>query len=546
MLNQLAQPYVTSKCHALADLASVATFGYHGQTLAALASMSILQVTSRYHLCQETWTAIWKDGQLVQYTKMDEPHAVGTTIWIPALFYKLPVRRKHQQPTLDSIKQVLVRLALPFPHVSFALMDMTRNIKYFETKKFEAMSQQFQSLFGLVQEGWSFSTHEQAFQVQGFFGKSPQPHQFIYVNHHLIPSHHELPKALLLTLHRWIPFAKTHLSFLVTIHWSMLPTPAISDILGHPLYSSLVALLEKLVGQHFEGIHPSATTDQLEPGGSKLLADKKKKNTDPMLLSWLTPPPLRSSGLPLRIQRTDLPMLQVIAQWDQKWIVCQMRHRALLLLDQHAIHERIQLEDMLDQPMDVSSALEPPLYLDMADHAMAAVLPWQAALHQWGVHIEQAQSGGRSQDPGSLLPATSPHFAPGHSTQSLHFSQRKSRLSCIKVTRLPPLILMRCVQAPHTLQQLLLDLAQTLASVKTPSHHRPTCLIDLYKSIACHSAIKFNEVLSLEQCQTLVQALSLCRFPFQCAHGRPSAVPLMTLGLRLQLLRRQRRKIHWE
>lgn len=40
----------------------------------------------------------------------------------------------------------------------------------------------------------------------------------------------------------------------------------------------------------------------------------------------------------------------------------------------------------------------------------------------------------------------------------------------------------------------------------------------------------FNDVLSKPECQNLVERLSHCSFPFQCAHGRPTMVPLVGLG----------------
>jgi DNA mismatch repair protein MLH3 len=40
----------------------------------------------------------------------------------------------------------------------------------------------------------------------------------------------------------------------------------------------------------------------------------------------------------------------------------------------------------------------------------------------------------------------------------------------------------------------------------------------------------FNDELSKEQCEVLVGKLAACKFPFQCAHGRPSLVPLVDLG----------------
>ncbi len=40
----------------------------------------------------------------------------------------------------------------------------------------------------------------------------------------------------------------------------------------------------------------------------------------------------------------------------------------------------------------------------------------------------------------------------------------------------------------------------------------------------------FNDVLSKEECVDLVNKLAGCVFPFMCAHGRPSMVPLGDLG----------------
>jgi DNA mismatch repair protein MLH3 len=40
----------------------------------------------------------------------------------------------------------------------------------------------------------------------------------------------------------------------------------------------------------------------------------------------------------------------------------------------------------------------------------------------------------------------------------------------------------------------------------------------------------FNDELSIDDCNALVRNLAGCVFPFMCAHGRPSMVPLVDLG----------------
>ncbi|NXN98581.1 MLH3 protein, partial [Rhinopomastus cyanomelas] len=54
----------------------------------------------------------------------------------------------------------------------------------------------------------------------------------------------------------------------------------------------------------------------------------------------------------------------------------------------------------------------------------------------------------------------------------------------------------------------------------------PLTFLKVLASQACHGAVKFNEPLTLEESCRLIEALSSCQLPFQCAHGRPSMLPL--------------------
>ena len=58
----------------------------------------------------------------------------------------------------------------------------------------------------------------------------------------------------------------------------------------------------------------------------------------------------------------------------------------------------------------------------------------------------------------------------------------------------------------------------------------PQGILDMLNSRSCRSAIMFNDELTIGECQTLVKRLAACAFPFQCAHGRPSMIPLVQLG----------------
>ncbi|MBV1710197.1 MAG: DNA mismatch repair protein MutL, partial [Erysipelothrix sp.] len=43
-------------------------------------------------------------------------------------------------------------------------------------------------------------------------------------------------------------------------------------------------------------------------------------------------------------------------------------------------------------------------------------------------------------------------------------------------------------------------------------------------SLACHSSVRFNQNLSVEQMQTIINGLGQCQQPYHCPHGRPTFV----------------------
>ena len=71
----------------------------------------------------------------------------------------------------------------------------------------------------------------------------------------------------------------------------------------------------------------------------------------------------------------------------------------------------------------------------------------------------------------------------------------------------------------------LRGLPSSLASVlHSQACHGELLLLSLHCMCTCiHSttgAIRFGDALSVCECEHLVQSLSLCDLPFQCAHGR--------------------------
>ena len=63
-------------------------------------------------------------------------------------------------------------------------------------------------------------------------------------------------------------------------------------------------------------------------------------------------------------------------------------------------------------------------------------------------------------------------------------------------------------------------------SVAALAARRPSFVTRCLNSLACKSAIKFGQSLSRLECQQLVARLGQTKLPFQCAHGRPTVVPI--------------------
>lgn len=125
----------------------------------------------------------------------------------------------------------------------------------------------------------------------------------------------------------------------------------------------------------------------------------------------------------------------------------------------------------------------------------------------------------------------------------------------VNVTSLPPSIVERCRIDPRLLIELLRKESWKQDEHDHQNTHEPSLrhqkskygvasaahwfsrfhgcpegILDMINSRACRSSIMFNDPLSNEECTELVRRLSNCAFPFQCAHGRPSMVPLVDLG----------------
>ena len=252
-----------------------------------------------------------------------------------------------------------------------------------------------------------------------------------------------------------------------------------------------------------------------------------------------------SAGLSGRISKVALKRARIVSQVDNKFILASVscssaleftESEMLVMIDQHAADERIRIESLMTElctPSDShnygvrTNRLAKSIVFEVPPKEIALLQSCKPHFANWGILYE--------------ITAGSPTNA-----QISHASKSMSTHSVV-VQSLPLLIQERCKQDPRLLIELIrTELWRVAESNSVPNslptkmskaqnwlekiHTCPQGLIDMMNSRACRSAIMFNDVLTRAQCEILVRKLADCMFPFQCAHGRPSLVPLVDLA----------------
>lgn len=122
--------YATSKIYTKDDLFSIATFGFRGEALPAIASVSKFSLVSRT-ADNATGTRVDMDGgKLSGVTDTGAP--VGTMVEVKRLFFNTPARRKFlksENTESGHIADALAGLAMGNPTVGFRLVVNRRAVK---------------------------------------------------------------------------------------------------------------------------------------------------------------------------------------------------------------------------------------------------------------------------------------------------------------------------------------------------------------------------------------------------------------------------------
>lgn len=136
--------HATSKIATLEDLESILSLGFRGEALASISSVSRLTLTSRPEYQTEAWQA-YAQGREMAVEIQPASHPIGTTIEVANLFFNTPARRKFlrtDKTEFAHIDEVLRRIALAKPNVTFILTHNDKKIRHYKAVADQHIEQQ--------------------------------------------------------------------------------------------------------------------------------------------------------------------------------------------------------------------------------------------------------------------------------------------------------------------------------------------------------------------------------------------------------------------
>lgn len=188
--------HATSKITSLADLEEIHSFGFRGEALASIASVSRIKLCSCTRE-QELGYIIEKQGRESTYQILPAPKMVGTTLEIRDLFYNTPARRKFlrsEKTELVYIEEVFKRIALSKPNVSFELDISSKTKKRLAfCKTVTAYTRRVAELCGktFIEHANYIESEANGLTLKGWLGDETQCRaqpdlQYFYVNNRII------------------------------------------------------------------------------------------------------------------------------------------------------------------------------------------------------------------------------------------------------------------------------------------------------------------------------------------------------------------------
>ena len=531
--------HATSKVYTVDDLSQLNTFGFRGEALSSIASVSHFELSTRLQGAFSGTLIKIKGGDAAKITETGRPE--GTTIAISNLFFNTPARlkfMKKESTEENHIVSVVTNYALAFPQVSFKLTVDGKDALRVSASDFGA---RVSAIFGkelfksLLPMDYALNNiHVTGMVSAPTITKPTRENMLFFVNRRWI-ANPSLGYAIMAAFHTLLPTRR----FPVAVVFIEIPENEV-DVNVHPtkkevkfsrdreVFDVVVKAVRGALMASTGSLQPPATVEPLSgigpyesarlatsasnaqesptawsaPTTPQNLYDKIAQNrpAQPLTAGASHPNPLedfnlaKGSGLQARRIDADTPLYN-FSQLFNTFIVFQSDSE-MFIADQHTVHERLNYERLMKGVREKSLEVQPLLVPAMVE-----------------VSTKEAQVLKNSLD---ILMELGMEVAPfGGNT-----------------------FLVRSVPADLagknmvTLMKDLLDdlMAQDASGVK--STNRLDQLRERTATfMSCRSAVMAGDRLNEEQMRGMVNQMREANLPFTCPHGRPTilSIPLSEL-----------------
>jgi len=485
--------HATSKIASLAELEGVATMGFRGEALAAIASVAELAITSRTAEALHAMRLDARTGELAPAAR-----APGTTVELRELFFSTPARRKFLKTDATELAHALEALrrhALARPDVGFALWHDGKLVAQWRAA---APAQRLADVLGsdFIGASRELRAERGPLVLEGRVGlpeaaRARADQQYLFVNGRFVRDKliaHALRSAYEDVLHG--ARQPAYVLFIAI-------APELVDVNVHPtkievrfrdgraLHQAVRQAAEDALALTRPAAPVPATATAAEPPAwqpSLSLAASQAWTAGEPPGRWAATVAREptSPSKPAVAAAEDWPLGRAIAQLGGIYILAENTH-GLVIVDMHAAHERIVYE-RLKRANDAALETQ-PLLIPVAFAATAAELATaeaqRDALLELGLDVAPL------------------------SASTLAVRSRPAALPDADVAELT--------------RSVLAELAQVDSS-RVVQRARD----ELLSTMACHGAVRANRRLTLDEMNALLRDMEHTERADQCNHGRPT------------------------
>lgn len=489
----------TSKIKETQDLWSISTLGFRGEALPSIASVSrVVCLTNN----RDSATRVEIHyGKLISVTPYACP--TGTQVSVEGLFLKTPARLKHMksvQYETALIVDVVEKFSLCYPQIAFTLTCDHKTV--IQTNGSGSLKEVIYRQYGteVAKHVVEFSRSSYDFTLSGavilpHVSRASRNDMTWFANQRLIRSI-RLQRAVLQAYKSYLADDRYPI---VILNLSM--DHQLVDVNVHPSKWEIrlskeqqaelfvTEVITDVLRQH---MNPAEIREQtIQPPVTDVLSFFPQSNEQ----EWNVSEEItqfaqhqraevnRSEPVSMAVSSENVfKEMTALAQMHQKYILAQAES-GLYILDQHAAMERIRYEHFQKQMLHGDRSLQPLLIPVVIEGRKKALMRYDEIARMFttvGIDLEL-------------------------------FSQ-----SQMIIRQLP--VWMSDIDAQAAIE----DLFDAFEDDRWKDEE--TLRKSTLASLACHSSVRFNQNLSREQMQSIIDGLGQCQQPYHCPHGRPTFV----------------------